>query len=148
MSDSAHLGRRLRIGDDVLVPVAGDATDLALITSWWERLRRVIPADVRGLWFGMTDLVLADNASRRYLYLAGCPTFNADDETAEWATEYCWWPDDRYVQLPTLAPIPDTRYVEALDFVADLVRRLQPINSAPQVQGAAVGFDDGDFVLL
>jgi hypothetical protein len=130
------------------VPDAGNASDLALITLWWGRLARVIPADVRGLWFGIADLALSDSGSRRYLYLAGCPTFDADDETAEWATEYCWWPDDRYVLLPTLAAIPEKRYAEVLDFAADLVRRLRPIDSAPQVQGAAVGFDDGDFVLV
>jgi hypothetical protein len=130
------------------VPVAGDANDHALITSWWERVGTLTPADVRGLWFGLAYLVFADIDPCRYLYVAGCPTFDADDETAEWTTEYCWWPDDRYVLLPTLAAIPDQRYVEALDFAADLVRRLQPIGNAPHVQGAAVGFDDGDFVLI
>jgi hypothetical protein len=60
------------------------------------------------------------------------------------ATDYCWWPDGRYVLLPDLAAIPDSAYLVALDHAAALVAALRP-QDALRVKGVAVGFDDGDF---
>jgi hypothetical protein len=71
----------------------------------------------------------------------------ASDPQAEWATEYCWWPDDRYVSVPGLASEPDEHYTDVLKRAATLVRALEPL-SVPGVHVAAVGFDDGDFILI
>jgi hypothetical protein len=43
--------------------------------------------------------------------------------------------------------LPDQPYQEVLAYAAALVARLEPTRT-PTVEGAAVGFDDGDFVVL
>ena len=100
-----------------------------------------------GLWFGLVELVGADGASARNLYVAGCPTFDPDDDSAEWATEYCWWPDGRYVLVPGLAALDDREPAATLEYAAELVRALNA-DTVTGVLGVATGFDDGDFVLV
>lgn len=110
---------------------------------WWEQLATTAPATTAGLWFGITNL-LSGSRTTRHLYVAGCPSFDPADATAEWATDYSWWPDDRYVVAPHLAAIPDSSFVEVLDHAAALVQALRPQETL-EVRGVAVGFDDGDF---
>jgi hypothetical protein len=74
----------------------------------------------------------------------GAARSDAADETAEWATDYCWWPDDRYVLAPALAGLPSSEFTQVLDHAVTLIERLGPQDAVP-VQGVAVGFDDGDF---
>ena len=81
------------------------------------------------------------------MYVAGCPTFDANDPQGEWATEYCWWPEGRYVSVPSIASGADEDYPDVLERAAALVRELEP-PSVPGVQGAAAGFDDGDFIKI
>lgn len=126
---------------------ASRATDRALLHSWWSGLKADLPDEVRGLWFGIVDFQV-DGVTRRTLYVTGSPEFDADDPTAEWAAaDYVWWPDARYVDLPGVAALPAQPYVEILRYAAELVRDLNPLPIA-SVEGAAVGFDDGDFELL
>jgi len=99
----------------------------------------------RGLWFGITNL--ASGGGYRRLYVAGCPTFDAADKDGEWATNYCWWPEARYVTLSDFAMLPDQPYSEVLAYGTDLVRTLG-VTALPGIEGAAVGFDGGDLVLL
>jgi hypothetical protein len=120
--------------------------DLAVVRQWWEQVAPTAPATVAGLWFGMTDLASASGTTR-HLYVAGCPTFDPADETGEWATEYCWWPDDRYVVAPNLATIPESSLTDVLQHAAALVTALRPQETLV-VKGAAVGFDDGDFQVV
>jgi hypothetical protein len=64
-------------------------------------------------------------------------------------TDYVWWPDNRYIVLPSLAAMPaaDSADLAAvLEHATTLIRRLQPQNDVT-VQGVAVGFDDGDFAI-
>lgn len=122
-------------------------SDQEVLERWWAGLPETVPAAVRGLWFGMTDLAGSVSEWPRHLYVAGCPSYDPEDGTAEWATDYCWWPE-HYVFLPTVAAIPDSHFRDALELAADLVRRLDPLARLDQVEGGAVGFDDGDFVLL
>jgi hypothetical protein len=132
---------RLRHHDDVTDDqVQGD---LAVVVPWWSRVAATAPANVAGLWFGMTDLASGSGVTR-HLYVAGCHSFDPADEMAEWATDYCWWPDDRYVLASNLAAIPDSAYLKALDHAAALIEALQPQDTLG-VKGVAVGFDDGDF---
>ena len=119
--------------------------DLDVLQDWWGRLAPAVPADAKGLWFGITDLV--QGGAVRTLYVAGCPTFDPSDASGEWATDYCWWPADRYVTLADFAMLPDEPHQEVLAYAAALVRSLDPAQAA-EVEGAAVGFDDGDLVLV
>lgn len=119
--------------------------DLEVLKEWWGRVASEVPPEVRGLWFGITDLVHA--GALRTLYVAGCPAFDPADFSGEWATEYCWWPTDRYVTLADFALLPDQPYQDVLAYAAACVRRLDPTRVA-HVEGAAVGFDDGDLVTL
>ena len=127
--------------------------DVEALQSWWTGLRADIPPETRALWFGITDLVVPDDAerSRRTLYVAGCPAFDPDDPECDWAAdEYCWWPTGRYVNLTDFESLPDRRREEVVDVLAyavELVRTLD-LSGPPHLEGAAVGFDDGDSVLL
>lgn len=120
--------------------------DLELLRSWWSDLKTELPDDVRGLWFGIVDLDV-DGDARRTLYVAGSPEFDSEDADADWATDYSWWPEGRYVDLPGLADLPEGPYEDVLDYTIALVRDLNPL-SIGAVEGAAVGFDDGDFKLI
>ena len=57
------------------------------------------------------------------------------------------WPVDRYVPLADFAMLPERAYQQVLDYAVALVRSLDPTGSA-DVDGVAVGFDDGDLVVL
>ena len=62
--------------------------------------------------------------------------FEAGDPSAEWATEYSRWPEDRYVHIPGLAATPDAKHEEILSYAASLVRSL-PGTRLKGVKGAA-----------
>jgi hypothetical protein len=95
-------------------------------------------------------------ATQFIMYVAGCPSMDAEAETAEWATEYCWWPadthEDAYVVLPDLAAMAAAAsrsgdWAAVTDHAAAVVRALKPENNLPTVSGVAVGFDDGNAVV-
>lgn len=120
--------------------------DLAILRSWWAELAPHVPEQARALWFGIVDLVV-DSVPVRHLYVAGCPEFDTDDD-GDWACDYCWWPDGRYVRLPFLESLPNEPYGEILEASAALVRELRPAETLSTVEGVAVGFDDGDFEIV
>ena len=128
--------------------MAADLTaDAAQARRWWETLRPQLTPDVAGLWFG---IVTASSDSREVLTLcvAGTATFNVRDETAEWAAgESTWQPDRRYVVLPVLAALPEQPFEVPLAHAVAVLREVAPWRDLPSV-GVAVGYDDGDFVLL
>lgn len=117
-----------------------------VLSQWWQRLRGDVPGATNAPWFGITDLDI-DGHPRPHLYVAGCPSFAAEDETAEWATEYVWWPEDRYVDLASVGITSSGLHREVLANVAAAVKRLAPWEDV-DVAGVAVGFDDGDFEVL
>jgi hypothetical protein len=122
---------------------AAERSDLELLQEWG-RVAPEVSSDSKGLWFGITDLV--QGGARRTLYVAGCPTFEPADSSGEWATDYCWWPADRFVALADF-PMPGQPYQDVLACAAALVRSLD-LTKVPNVEGAAVGVDDGDLVIL
>lgn len=124
--------------------LAGDA---ALARSWWQGLAPLAPTDLTGLWFGIFTSVSAA-PEQRMLYVAGTATFDATDETAEWAADdYVWEPDGRYIVLPGLAATPDQPFDGPLGHAAAVLREVAPWRDLPAV-GVAVGYDDGDFLVL
>jgi len=130
-----------------VVLVIQERADRDVVVGWWLGLAATVPATVVGLWFGLVELDSPDGASARHLYVAGCPSFDPDDDSAEWATEYCWWPDGRYVLIPGLAALHDREPAAVLEYAAELVRTLNA-HMVPGVRGVATGFDDGDFLLI
>lgn len=118
--------------------------DVAAVRAWWDALAEDVPADVEALWFGLTELE-TDAGAVRHLYVAGCPGFDAADDAGDWATDYVWWPEGRYVSPPNLAAHPGD-YPAVLRHAAAVVTRLAPQHDA-SVQGVAVGFDEGDFTV-
>lgn len=82
------------------------------------------------------------------LYVAGTGTFDAADETAEWAAgDYAWEPEGRYIVLPGLAALPDQPFDGPLGHAAAVLREVEPWREKPGA-GVAVGYDDGDFLVL
>ncbi|MEO6627483.1 MAG: hypothetical protein ABIP03_02835 [Aquihabitans sp.] len=111
------------------------------LEAWWIDLCRTDPPEVAGLWFGLVELL----PGGWHLYVVGTATFDALDETAEWAVgPYAWEPDNRYLALDGM---DDTSVAAALEQVAGPVRELRPWRDFG-VDGVGVGFDDGDFVLV
>ncbi len=110
-------------------------------------MRPQLTPDVAGLWFGIFT-ASSETSEVRTLYVAGAATFDAQDETAEWAAgEYAWQPDGRYVVLPVLAALAEQPFEVPLAHAAAVLREVEPWRDVPGV-GAAVGYDDGDFLLL
>jgi hypothetical protein len=108
--------------------------------AWWQRVSETLPEGVKGLWFGMAEF----DPGGWCLYVAGTDRFDALDPSAEWAVgPYVWWPQDRF-PVPRLGGLP---VGEAVQYAAALVREVAPWE-ALAVQGAAVGFDEGDFELV
>lgn len=134
------------MGKNAVVSQSDLKRDSTIINSWWKSQAEQLPISVAGLWFGITNLA-AGGRPARTLYVAGCPAFEANDPTAEWATDYCWWPDDRYVNLPDLAAFRDSQQSEILVHGAALVRTLTA-TLPTHIEGLAVGFDSGDFRLI
>jgi hypothetical protein len=130
------------------VAVATDvAQDIALARRWWESLAPLAPAELGGLWFGIFTAV-TDGREQRTLYVVGTATFDAEDETAEWAADdYVWQADGRYVVLPGLASLPDQPFEQPLAHTAAVLRQVAPWRDLPTA-GVAVGYDEGDFEVL
>jgi len=80
-----------------------------------------------------------------HLYVAGTESFDAEDETAEWAVpDYAWWPDNRYLPIPEIDGLP---FTDGLRRAVEVVKSIAPWRDVA-VSGAAVGFDDGDFEVV
>lgn len=126
---------------------AAGSEDVAFARRWWQGLAASAPGHLAGLWFGIFTGV-RNGQAQRTLYVAGTATFDASDETAEWAAgEYVWQPDGRDIVLPGLASLPDQPYEVPLAHAVDVLRQVEPWRDWPAV-GVAVGYDDGDFEVL
>ena len=122
-------------------------TDIEQAREWWARLRPSVPANAAGLWFGLFTAVEGGRPVRT-LYVVGTGTFDGSDETAEWAVgPYRWEPDGRYVLLPELTRLPEQPFTAPLDHAAAALREVEPWADLDGV-GVAVGYDDGDLVVL
>lgn len=138
---------QLRRGQDAAMS-STLATDAAVLSQWWAVHSAEMSGDVRGLWFGLTDLVGIDGEVERTMYVAGTPTFDTDDG-GDWACEYVWWPDDRYVRLDGLAGLDLDDWMAAVEHSVAVVAVAKPWETGPpQLEGVGVGFDDGDVVIV
>lgn len=109
--------------------------------EWWERVRTTAPIGLHGLWFGLVEL--ADGGW--HMHVAGTDEFDPDDETAEWAVgPYALWPDERYLEL---SEVEHLDVGAAVEHAASVVRSCSPWHHI-DVDGVAVGFDDGDFAII
>lgn len=122
--------------------------DRDMATAWWSALVSTVPKEVKGLWFGLTKLVV-DGGAATTLYVAGSADFDIDDATGDWASAIVWWPEDRYATLPGLAAIPAADWRRALDYVSELVGdTVDPDALPPSVIGVGLGWDDGDAKII
>lgn len=122
--------------------------DIAATQAWWESLERSVPETIAGLWFGLFSAAQQDGRAVTTLFVVGTAAFDADDEAADWAaSEYVWQPEGRYVELPELAALPSSPYEAPLAHVANVLTAVRPWQHLSGV-GAAVGYDDGDFLVL
>jgi hypothetical protein len=95
-------------------------TDSDAASDWCDAVRQSAPSGLGGLWIGLVELAESD----WHIYVAGTSTFDATDETAEWAVgPYVWWPDRRHFPLPE-AGLRDVS--DALAAAASWVRDLAP----------------------
>jgi hypothetical protein len=136
----AETGARLSPVSD-----APAGSDRESVESWWARLLIDEPPSdqTRALWFG-----LFEGTNGTSFYVQGYPGFEADDETAEWATDDpSWAPEGRYVELASLRTAES--WEVALSTALALLRDLRLWESWPgRLDGVAVGFDDGDAHVL
>ena len=122
--------------------------DVRWAGKWWLDLATDVPADVVGLWFGLFVRASAGGPAEHQMYVCGTPSFSADDG-GDWACDYVWVPDARYLRLPGLAAIPTAHWQAALDHAVGVVTSLAPWQSSPSgVLGVGVGFDDGDVMVV
>jgi hypothetical protein len=124
--------------------------DINMLSEWWCSLLANAgppPVGVEALWFGLVELIDNDSVGW-HLYVAGCDSFDPNDETGDWACEPIWLPEGRYVYLAGLNEHASAPHLEMLSYVADLVRSLSPQQTWPtQLNGVATGFDGGDFIV-
>lgn len=125
---------------------------------------------VKALWFGLVNL-LQDDTTRYTLYISGTEEFDTDDPTGDWACDPIYFPDNRYAPSRVLDGISglleqtdeDTQaigeYVLCLGYATLAVRyALQSLTNTitpyghketdQSLLGCAVGFDDGDFLVI
>ena len=78
------------------------------------------------------------------MYVAGTSTFAIDDG-GDWATEHVWLPLKRYVPVE----ITSSDWGMALEHAITVVTEAKPWTTArDQLEGAGVGFDDGDMHIV
>ncbi|MEU8796126.1 hypothetical protein [Spirillospora sp. NPDC048819] len=124
-------------------------SDAEVLGAWWRSMvdHARQATTVRALWFGLVELAEAEGA-RWHLYVGGCREFDREDDSCDWAAEPAWWPEERYLFLAGLNDPAGNGAEAMLAHAADMVRSLAPEQSWPGLlEGVAVGFDDGDFVL-
>ena len=149
--------------------------DLSPLLAWLQQpFREEPPArPLRGLWFGLFNPWPEGHAAVADIYVCGSERFEADPDVYGWAVGPEWWPDARYTRSSVLADIyriayrqgarvaeqkgglgNDAEYPLCLGYgafaVRELLAQVEPslILGMSDSLGVAVGFDDGDFVLL
>jgi hypothetical protein len=131
------------------------------------------PAALPGLWFGLFNPCPDGRNPVADIYVCGSERFVADPTDNHWAVGPHWWPDGRYAGSKVFADLcriayrqwgkaaermralqNDAEYPLCLGYGAFAVRELlgqvEPslVLGKSESIGVAVGFDDGDFVLL
>ena len=120
---------------------------------------------IKAYWFGMFNPVV-DGETTCGIYVAGSNTFDADDDSFEWACDPAYFPNRRYAQSQVLdeiyrrvksakGDVPSYgEYVLCLGYAGLTVKSLAQkavtevwLGSKKQ-RAVAVGFDSGDGFLL
>lgn len=115
-----------------------------MASEWWLDLAATLPSDVQGLWFGLFVQASAGSPAEHRMYVSGTASFEADDG-GDWASDYTWEPDGRYVRLPGLAAVPTSDWQQALRHTVAVVTSVEPWRTSPDsLVGVGIGFDDGD----
>jgi hypothetical protein len=144
---SAGLDSRRSVVHSALVH-PGLESDVTALREWWVVHAPSVGDDVRGLWFGLADLLSDDGVVRHTMYVAGTPDFDPDDG-GDWACECVWEPNDRYISLDFLAAINGSDWQAAVAHAVGVVSALRPWETGPSgLRGVGVGFDDGDVELV
>lgn len=132
-----------RVGQSLRVPATFES-DVTSLGKWWRDHAVNVTEGVRGLWFGLADLVGDDGEARHCMYVCGTPAF-AGDDGGDWACEYVWEPRDRYLLLDGLAAIAPGNWTAAVEHAVAVITAVRPWETGPSdLQGVGVGFDDGD----
>ncbi len=146
-------------------------SDLTPVVAW---LRRTFShyspeTPLKGLWFGIFNPCRGNEVASD-MYVCGAERFVADPHNNSWATGPSWLPDAPDAESEVLAGIyriayrrtgdqseslgNDAEYPLCLAYatlaVRDTLRQLEPaiILGRSESLGIAIGFDEGDFVLL
>lgn len=117
------------------------------VHQWWEQISRELPDLVHGLWFGLADIVQADGSAVRTMHVAGADSFDAGDG-GDWASDPSWEPEDRYFVVPEIAQLDVSAHADAVELLVQVVGQLRPQVASVNIDGIAVGFDDGDQVVV
>ena len=117
-----------------------------------------------GLWFGLFNPVSSGKPVAD-IYVCGSTRFDPNPNDNSWAVGPDWWPESRDAHSSVLAKLYKIAYVKdglandaeyplSLAYgglaVRELLRSAEPslfLGKSPSL-GVAVGFDDGDFVLV
>lgn len=134
------------------------------LSKWLSEVLRKEPPSSRinAFWFGLYH----PTSRGSDVYVAGSDQFDPSDTTADWASAPAWWPGGRYANsrglfqlFKSLRRFPSearqfAEWLLLLGYAALSVARLCRVLDADLLLGRrreraiAVGFDDGDFLVL
>ncbi len=141
--------------------------DTPLLKQWIKSLLKNDPPSdsIVAFWFGLSDELLKDGSDRWSLYVIGSTEFDPRDTTGDWAciTDESWQPEGRYANSAVLTEISrllspggsDVNevgdYVLCLGFAGLTIKAVMnaiDYDDTTTSKGIAVGFDEGDFIIL
>lgn len=140
--------------------------DTTALRAWLTRVFQQEPPPVvlRGLWFGLSNYLDEQRNPFTDLSVCGSTRFDSDPQDNSWAVPAEWCPEDRFAKSAILAELyrlahsgtlhNDAEYPLCLGYSAvalsSILRAVDPamILTRSDEIGIAVGFDEGDFILL
>ncbi len=138
--------------------------DLGALCGWVQGIFREWPNEsLRGLWFGLFNPIGDGGETLADLHVCGSKKFDPDD--LDWAAQVGWRPSALYAKSAVLGEIYriahspgglalDAEYPLCLGYAAIAMSKvLGEVSTIPAAVGAepvgvAVGFDDGDFIVV
>lgn len=145
-----------------------DYDDTAEMDAWLRGVleREPLPQDTKGLFFGLFNPYNDAHQPSADLYVAGSTLFRADDLRCEWACDPRYLPQGRHAKSEVLDAIYRIAYDQegglqdkaeyplclayGILITKHLLTTLAPSRILGQAEeiGVAVGYDDGDCVVL
>jgi len=143
-------------------------SDITHLQNWLQDvlLSEPPPQNITGFWFGLIEAVLDNGDQTEILYIAGSDEFVPDDDSADWACDPVYFPENRYVRSSVIDDIYQLlhaqdgeivslgEYLFFLGYAGLLLRQILPkidtslLLGSEATRGVAVGFDDGDFIIV